>query len=358
MPRHEVVLKLQGVTYAGWETVRINRGLEQLAGTFELGLTDKWSLDASMLRIRDGQACQVLIDGTPVITGWVDDVEPGHGADEHTLRVRGRDKAGDLVDCAAIHATQEWAGRTLAQVAGDLVRPFGIGVQVATAIGSPFQYTHIDDGETVWEVLERAARLRGVLIVSDSATGDIVITRAAARRAIRSLRLGHNILGGSSVRSQRDRYSLYRVTGQQRETDFIEPEQAATSKAEVRDRAISRYRPTVIAAEGAADISDCRTRARWERSVRSARGQRATVRVRGWLDGDAPWAPNTLVAAEDPWLGLDGDYLIAGVEYAIDESEGQISSLSLVPPAAYEVLPEKETDPAGESNLFSLGAAP
>lgn len=345
--RPDVTLRLASREYTGWQQVRITRGLEQLAGTFTLDMTDKWSIDSAAPRVREGMACQVLIAGQPVITGWIDEAGVEYDSENHLLRVRGRDRAGDLVDCAAIHAGQEWKGRDLAQVAADLLRPFGMRVRVETDIGAPFRYTHAEPGDTVHELLDRGARMRGVLLVSDSGTGDLVLTRAGQARATTPLRLGENIFAGSSQRSQRDRFSLYRVLGQQRETDNLDPEQAATSAAEVRDTGVTRYRPTVVMADGAADIGECQARARWERSTRAGQGIRATVSVRGWLDNGVPWQPNTLADALDPWCGLDGEYLIAGVEYGIDNSEGSVTHITVVPPGAYDVLAEKETNPAG-----------
>lgn len=356
--RPDIVLKLDRQTFSGWSVVRVRRGIEQLAGTFDLQVVDKWALDGSARQIQDGMACQVLIGGQPVITGWVDDVSAVYDGTSHSLQVRGRDKTGDLVDCSAIHATQEWVGRTLTQVAEDLCAPFGIAVQARADVGGPFLYTHAEQGESVHDLIDRAARLRGVLAISDAATGDLVLTRAGDSRAVTPLALGDNILAGRSHRSQRDRFSLYRVVGQQRESDTLSPQAAATPSAQVGDPGVERYRPLVVPADSAADISECQTRARWERSNRAAQGQRAAVTVVGWLDDGAPWTPNTLVRVTDRWLGLDGDYLIAAVEYSIDDDAGAITRLTVVPPAAYDVLAQKETDPAGASGgIGAVGTA-
>lgn len=348
----ELILRVENERYAGWKRVSITRSIDRLAGTFELTLTDRWAIEKSAARILDGQSCQVIIGGSPVITGWIDDVSTRHGPDQHELTVRGRDAAGDLVDCAAITGSQEIVGRTLAQVARAVCAPFGIGITVEADVGGPFRYTHVQPGETCYELLDRLARLRGVLVISDG-NGGIILTRAGAQRANTGLTLGTNIMGGAATRSQRDRYSRYRVVGQQRASDNLVDESAAQSVAEVTDPQITRYRPIVIQAEDQADISTCQTRARWERSVRAGQGNTASVDVRGWRDGVRPWQPNTQVLADDEWLGLNGDYLVVSVSHSLDGDDGEVTQLKLEPPAARQVLPEKETNPNAESALFS-----
>ena len=349
----ELALRIGNQDYLGWQEVSVTRGIAQVAGTFELRLTDKWALDRSQIALLPGLRAQVLIDNQVVITGWLDDVEANHGPTEHVLSVRGRDATGDLVDCAAIHASQEWVGRNLLQVATDLLKPFDISVVADVDVGAPFKYNHAQPGETVFELLERAARFRGVLLVSDG-NGGLRITRAGKSRATQSLELGANILRGRSMLTQRDRYSLYQVLAQKRADDFTLDSTAAAVKAEVKDSGIKRYRPTVIQSSDPIDIEGALTRAQWERSIRAGRSSEGEVGVRGWLDGKAPWQPNALVTVRDPWLGLDGEYLISTVTYRLSQDSGEVTDLALTPPGAFEVRTEVETDPNGDSAAFSL----
>src|SRR3546814_20384162 len=60
-----------------------------------------------------------------VINGWIDSFAPSFSVDNHAIRVTGRDRAADLVDCAAVHKPGSWSGRKLEQIATELVKPFG-----------------------------------------------------------------------------------------------------------------------------------------------------------------------------------------------------------------------------------------
>ena len=55
-----------------------------------------------------------------------------------------------------------------------LVQPYGISVAVETDIGAPFRKFRIDEGETVFEAVERACRFRAVLPLSDGA-GNLIL---------------------------------------------------------------------------------------------------------------------------------------------------------------------------------------
>lgn len=345
----DLQLHIAGTVYSGWQSVAVTRSIEQLSGTFEVTATDKWALDDQQLQLACGQAARVTIGGETVITGHIDEVAPRISATEHSIRVRGRDAAGDLVDCSVLDASQEIVGRNLLQVAQSICRPFGVAVRANVDIGGEFTTTHFQVGETAYEVLARLARMRGVLCVSDG-RGGLLFTRAGDRVAATSL--GDNILEGSAMRSQRDRFARYRVLGQQRGTDTIGAEQAAQTQAECEDPAIDRYRPLIVFADDPAAGVDCAARARWERSVRAGRANTAVVTVAGWLDGEAPWQPNTLIDAEYRSLGLSGRYLITDVTYRIDDNAGRVTELGLTPPAALELLNAPSANPAGESALF------
>ena len=137
---HDVTLTVNGKQHSGWESLNINLGVEQIAGTFELSVTEKWPGNNEARPIRRGEVCTVSIDGEIVITGYVDDVLPSYDSNSHTLTINGRDKTADLVDCSAIYKTGAWTNTSLKTIAEDLCKPFGIGVIINTDIGEPFKH--------------------------------------------------------------------------------------------------------------------------------------------------------------------------------------------------------------------------
>ncbi|WP_293392933.1 phage baseplate assembly protein [Nevskia sp.] len=342
----DVTLQIGDQQYTGWKAIGIGTGIEQLAGTFDLVCADRWAINGQPRPILPGKPCTVRLYGVPVITGFIDEASPSYGPNEHSLNIRGRDATGDLVDCAASTDGQSWEGRNLLQIANDVCRPFVIPVKLDGPVGAVFRKQAVSPGETAFEVLSRAARQRGYLLVSD-AKGGLLITRTGSRRATRSLRLGVDILSGDATFSHAERFARYDVIGQDNEALNEGSEDLAQQvKASATDPAIRRSRVTVIDVPDATDRGVASQIALWTAANRKARGERAELTVRGWRDGAAPWAANTLVRIDDPWLGLAGEYLIASVAFSLDDQGGQITRLSVTPPSSYTPEPLIEIEAA------------
>lgn len=336
--QHQTELKVGGLIYGGWKSIRINRGIEQISGTFELQVTDRWANQDSQWAIHQGDSCQVLVDGEPVITGYVDSANPSYDKASHGITIRGRDKTGDLVDCAAIYKSGQWSGRRLDQIAADLCQPFGIKVFRDTDVGTPFTPTFaLQTSESVFECLERAARMKAVLLVSDG-LGNLILTRANSDASVAVLIEGENILAARAELSWNDRYSRYIVQAQGAGSDEWNGPAVAHMEAESADAAIDRYRPLIVLAEDQGAGGNLSQRAEWERNVRMGRGCRATVNVVGWRNSSGRlWKPNTIVHVRSPYLGLDHNLLVVSVDYVLDEN-GTQAELSLVRREAFDLL--------------------
>ena len=341
-----VELKVGGLIYGGWKSCRIERGIEQIAGSFELGVSERWPGQDTPRRIRRGEACQVIADGEVVITGWVDDVDPSFSDQSHDFRVAGRDATGDLVDCSAIHKTGQWAKSSLDKIVRDICAPFKIPVFVATDIGKAFDSFSIQEGETAFECIERACRLRAVLPVSDG-NGGLVLTRAKSGNAVAILSdgVGGNILAARGEFGMKERFSVYVVKGQDRGSDdnIDAPEVHAQVRAEASDSGVTRYRPFIVLAESHGPHATYRDRAAWERNVRRGRSSRATVVVQGWRDPNGKlWQPNTMVHLNSAWLGADSELLVASVTFTLDEQSGTRTELRLSGREAFDLIVGKQ----------------
>lgn len=330
-------LKVGGAFYGGWKRLSITRSIEQISGTFELDVTERWAGQSSARPIKPGEPCQVLLGGEPVITGYVDTAEVSYDKQSHSFRVSGRDKTGDLVDCSAIYKTGQWANSKLDRIASDLLEPFKIKVVVETDVGSAFSSYKIQEGETVFECLERAARMKAVLLVSNTA-GDLVITRATKQLIPAYLDEGENILSARAEFSWKERFSKYTVKGQDTGNDDQNGAAVAQISGAVTDETINRYRPLIVLAESHGSGVTLRDRAEWERNVRAGRGARGTISVQGWRHaGGDIWRPNTLVRVVSPMIYLDADMLIVGCAYTLDEG-GTRTELSIARRESFELL--------------------
>lgn len=342
---HDVALNVSGQNWYGWKEVRIQRAITQIANEFTLGLTDRWSDETVARPIKEGAACSVSIDGQTVITGYVDEATTSYDEQSHGIEVQGRDITGDLVDCSA--PSFQWAGRDLLRGAQELCKPFGISVRATSNVSKAFRRMKSDEGETVFDVIESAARIRGVLLMSDG-QGGLVIGRAGQKRLSGQLELGVNIKQGSGRRSLRDRFSQYTVKGQAgAESAFTESSTSVSHT--VNDAGVSRYRPKVILAEDGLDIAGCKDRAVWHRNVAAAKSQTVNYTIHSWYLNGQLLEPNVLVPVKDHYLNIQRDLLIVAVAYIVDD-KGLRAELSLALPEAYALqeLPE----PGDEGGLW------
>ncbi len=343
----DVLLKIDGIIHAGWQSIQLSFSLESIANTFQLSLTDKWADDAEPRRIKTGSACEVWIDNTKVITGYIDDVTPQYDATSHTVSVSGRSKAGDLVDCS--HPGKQYSSRKLKQLADDLCKPFDIKVLVdkGVDISQALSAKEIETGETIFEFLEQLARYRAVRLISN-VDGDIVITQAGKSRINTALILSQNVLSASGQFSQRDRFSEISVIGSQAGSDDFWGKPAAHIKAKSTDKNINRHRPMVMNANDGINLSDAKKQAQWEINTRFGRGKGIVYTLNGWLHDDGLWQPNHLVPVKDSFLSINSDMLITEVQLVMDE-QGQRTELRVMPPEAFELiaLPEPSIEDDG-----------
>ena len=183
------------------------------------------------------------LENETVIQGYVDAVTVDYDSGSHTIAVRGRDATGDLVDCSAATEPGEWHNERLEAIAAALCEPFGIRVTQVVDTGEPFARFRIEEGESVFEAIERACRFRAVLPLSDGQGGLILGGPSRSRTTVR-LERGLNILSASGTSSWLGRFRDYTLLGQQAGgLDGFTAEEIAHVEATARDPGVNRHRP-------------------------------------------------------------------------------------------------------------------
>lgn len=339
MPKSATVtLTVTGRRFDGWKDIMVEQRLDALCGSFDLGMTERWPGQSENWRIEAGDACSVAVDGETLLTGWVDRARYQLNPKEHPLRVQGRDRTCDLVDCSAEHQPGSWLNRTIDQIARDLVAPFGLKVTMIGSPGAVFQRFALEPGETVLDAIQRMTVLRGLLATTD-AQGDLVLQRPSEQVAGYRLVEGENIEDVVFDNDTTDRFSRVRILGHDA-SDESAGSRAARPKAEALDAGVRRHRPLVIVADEEATTATLDASAKWEVSVRSAKAQGVTVVASGWRAPDGQlYRPNLVVPVAAPTLGLDAELLVAGVRFRRSAHEGSRTELSLVRKEAYSLKP-------------------
>jgi prophage tail gpP-like protein len=350
----EVTLAVNGKLYEGWKQVSVRSSLEELAHSFTVEYTQRAAVGAPIVEIEAGDAVQIKIGATLVLTGYVDESSEDYDSGNHSVSVIGRSKTGDLVDCAAILEQPgtpvpgqppqggKITGKNLYDIAKLLCAPFGIGVSIDAALSDMFlsagneAAVQIQDGDSVFETLSELARKDAVLLLTDAA-GDLLLARASTVPLSVALRSGVNIKRGSLRSSVRDRYSKYVIKGQAPGSDALAALSATGMKFEVADDEVKRYRP-FVAVDHEATLERLEQRATWERNTRAGRSAALTYDVQGWTHAQGLWHPNTLVTVGDERLGIDTTMLITSVDLQRSLEQGRTARLELAPREMYDVL--------------------
>ncbi len=378
-------LTVGGLVLSRWTSAQVCRNLRDIAGSFSVQYRDSGREALSFTPDLDpfprfpavlcGQACSVAIDGTTVLTGWIDKVSAKWTGTQLTCSIEGRDKTGDLVDCAAApNGPVEWRGLNPLQIAQAICAPFGITARADVDVGGAFPLFGIDADDTALASIEKAARQAALLVVSDG-VGGLLLTRGGSSRAPAPLTRPGNIQDGGIEEDWSQRFSDYYVKGQtnkrvQRAVQVpliipgtdptsglvfpIETSTTATTTESVTsimtghaiDPQITRYRPTVRMVKTQAGAASVTQQADW--GLRVARGMGTTLEytVLDWRAGpaNALWLPNALSHVTDPFVGLDKDMLISGVTYGFDAG-GEKTELQLAGRSAFDRIDEPAGDP-------------
>jgi prophage tail gpP-like protein len=356
----DVVLTVDGQSFAGWEEVDCARTMEALCGSFRLKVSDRSADALGLFPVPEGAACELVVGGDVWLSGYVDAVESSFGPREHTVSVEGRDLAGDLVDCTPAGLDVEYYEVGLLELAETLCEPFGITVLVQDGLdlGDPFQVFGLRPGETSHEALERACRLRRVLLGS-TAAGAVLLTQASTGRASVGLREGVNVKSASVRLDRSARFSRYYVRGQQPGSALAWGSDCAELEGVAVDPVPRQERTTVIVAEAAVDDVRALERAQWEATTRAARGSTLAVTVSGWRQNVTTgplWVPNQVVQVKIPRCRADGDWLISGVRFHKSRARGQVTELTLTRPDAWIPEPPRlEDEPVFGSDLEGGG---
>jgi prophage tail gpP-like protein len=330
---------INGGAYGGWTSIEVTKSLDTMAGGFDIGTTERWPGQPADWPVQTGDAVQIMESGELLLTGWVDVVGPREDASSHEIRVSGRGRTNDLVDCSAMNMPGRWANQKIEAIIGDLTSPFGISVATSGDTGAPFAAFALQQGEAVKDAIDRLCQQRGLLPV-ETTSGDLMLTAPGTDRAGGQLVLGGpgaNLIAGEGKHDASARFSLYVVKGQRQGNDQDSGATVSKVTASAVDPLVTRYRPLMIISEEQADTGSAANRAKFAATVRAGRSQSGKLTRTGSRDAaGALWAANRLITVNAPDLGLQGDLLISEVRFAAGDS-GTTTEISVTRPEAYSL---------------------
>jgi prophage tail gpP-like protein len=348
---HKTRLRVNGRDYTNWQSAEVSFGLEAAARSFSLSATVPGDGAAPIPDLYVGDAFELFVGQkrtreVKVITGFVDVVSPSYDAESSSVGVTGRSKTQDAIDCS-VEGSHRFNDLRIEQIAARLCAPYG--VEVVTALppsattGAPIPRFAADHGEKVYDAIERAARLRSLLIYDDE-FGRLVLQLATPGSFPLDLgatiRRGFNVLQGSATYDGSQIFSEYRCKAQRAGTDDAFGATVAGVKATAVDMG-SRKRVLVVPAESSADPKRALARVQWEAATRLGRAISVQYKVDSWFRRDAGgelgdlWQPGTKIEVVDPFLRIEADLLIVAAQLSASSEDGHTATITLAPEAGY-----------------------
>jgi prophage tail gpP-like protein len=339
-----VTARVAGKDFSSWQDVSITASIEGACRSFQLGASGDTAEDAP---IYEGDAIEIRIDRELVLTGVVEGVGGEDSKDDRSFEFGGRSDTLDIVDCSNI-AARTHQKTTILRLAQKLCAPYGVTVIAGSTdplLSDPIARFTVEPDETVYAAIERAARLRAVLIFDDP-QGRLVLDVGAKGRfplAVGAAIIhGQNKISASSSIDGSKLFSEYRIKGQRFSSDNDSGAPVAIVGAQSGGDGARRLRVKTIISKSSLSAGQAKTRANWEAANAFGRAVAYSATVEGWRDQEGElWTPGTLIEINDPVRRFVGQMLVVSVTYNKSSDGGTTCDISCAPEAGYYAqLPE------------------
>lgn len=332
----DLSLSIGGQTIQGWTDIRVSRGIERCPSDFAIGMTELYPDEVAEVIITPGDPVVVSLGGDTVITGYVDRYTPSMSPTGHDIRVSGRSKCGDLVDCAAQWPGYQISNTNAFSMARKLAAYYDVDVRCDVSELRLVNQFNLMLGETAFEVIERVCRWSALLAYDDT-DGALILSRVGTNRAASGFAEGDNVQEAWVDYSADQRYATYKAFNQSTNLLGYLGDNGLLVDTET-DPNVKRPRLMVIIAEsGDAGYETTKQRALWEAVRRAGRSMAVHIVCDSWRDSAGTlWTPNTLTAVSLPSLKLIAEsLLITQVTYSRSADRGTTAEIDLMSPAAF-----------------------
>ncbi len=356
-PDNTVSLVISGQSLTGWQSIRIGVSCEKIPSDFDVMMTERNPDSGSLVDIPAGAPCQVMIGGDLVVTGYVDRRIASIGPRDHEVRVQGRGKCEDLVDCSVtpdILNGMQVTTSSLLDLAQKITKPFGVPPRMLTTSsltgnnvpvaapngGAPLTF-NANLQETPYEILEEVARYAGVLLY-EGTDGNLIIANVGTSTMASGFAQGVNVQTAVALNSMDERFSEY--WPMLMSTMFFGQEGVGgVTYPKVFDPGVPRFRPLVIVSEQVVgDAHFAEIRALWEMKRRWGRSQVVQVTCDSWRDSAGRlWAPNAFAPIVLPSLKQSPSepWIIGHINFVRDLQRGTVADVTLMPKEAFQPEP-------------------
>lgn len=323
-------MAINGKVFVGWSSVEVTHDIAALCSSFTIGIAPSGKVHDDFYQ---GAPVELGMGKQPILTGYIDSTSEEVTANSHSLRVEGRDKASDLVDCDVYELPTEYKGVSYADICAKVCRQFGLNFESAAELDFKPRVYKFEPSLTAAETLIKIGRRAGVYFRSKSDGSIRAVSQTGFTENPTLLEEGTNLLSIKRTLNQARLYSRYIVLCQA----FGKGSWGKGAKTNIIrtavDEKVERYRPKVFSSASAESAAEAEDFAKWQRCQGRTKGFRVTLGVQGWLDSTGrPWVPGQLVRVRSTKLSLDEQLLTARVSLRFGISVGSVTSMELIKP--------------------------
>lgn len=346
----KIELRVNGQPYAFWKTLSYTRSIDTNAGEFSFSTTNTLP---QTYPVKAGDRVQVIVNGTPKITGFVDEISASGDENGSSVQVRGRDNTCDLIDSSVPDKVKDVDGAiSLVGLCRRIISALGAQIPVIDKSGGAKAAPPAEkktgragsnSGRKCMDLLNSFSRKAQVYLIP-SGDGKLVVYRPGSDRAhdpIQNRRNGqnNNVTSWSISQSWQERFHTYKITSQDNFSDDSDDYGSGTDRSgTLTDPEIRASRYLEIQAKESSDDGQCAGQANEEANLRRARSTEYSVSIPDVMQRDGSlWDIGQLVRVSDEFAGVSGTLLIRSVNVTQDNSGGTSCKLTLCPPDAYNV---------------------
>ncbi len=348
-----ITLEVSGKRYTQFQSAAVTIRMDSLCRAFTFQAASK---DDVALPFLGGESCRVFINNSPVIDGYIEIVQSqysvSNGGVNFNILVSGRDKLGDLVDSTLDSISELIAPISLKRICELVIEQLGLDIKVIDNV-NPDEFSSAEDiispepGQAAFEFLEIFSRKRHVLLTTDG-LGNLVIEKASGGYLPNgSLRLrsngsgNNNVLAGEVSYDITGRFNVYKLASSMSPVALnaagdVDINALVDQSGTATDPTVRKGRQLVLISDNPYSDGQSTDRAKWERSVRAARGVVYSATVSGFTyDENSIWPINRTVSVVDELARINSRMLINSVNFNYDLTVGEETILGLVSPDSY-----------------------
>lgn len=345
---------INGSVFNSIKDIKVTKSIDSIAGSFEF-VTAVKNLTGGDFKAYS--PVFIMIDGTVVLSGYIDPQSTSYTRNTHSLTVGGFGNLVDLVDVSVNSNTQYVGPMTFLNFCKKVIADNGLDFRVIDkSDGVSFTKEEIASSETgasVFEFLDKYAKLKGVLLSSDGESNLVIFNSTGINSGVSIINIedadNNNIIkAGKTDFKMRNRFSKIIVKSQGGTDGWQSLSFGDVSSADIQGEAtdsdVSRNRVKVIISKTATDIDGCTKQAVWEVNKRRSDSVNYGVSVFGHaaFNGEI-WEPGMQVSVNDTYADIESNMLLKSVVYNWNKGTGTTSDLVFVANDAYKLQAEDPT---------------